>query len=156
MHAGALIGMMLGAFQPEATGAPVTLAQYLTVLHQRDRSILAWERFFESWDVLLCPPAMMAAFPHCAPGAPLQVDGQAMVYWQISAHTVLFNYTGHPALVLPYTRDRSGLPIGIQLVGKRWHEAQLLGIARAIETVSGGFQRPQTTDRASHRRDHSE
>ena len=146
MSAGALIGMMLGAFQPDNDGAPTTLAHYLAALHLRDQSILAWERFFAqgapAWDVLLCPPAMMTAFPHCEPGSPLQVDGQAVVYWQISAHTALFNYTGHPAIVMPYTQDREGLPIGIQLVGKCWDEARLLGIARAIAEISGGFQRP--------------
>jgi amidase len=85
---------------------------------------------------------MMTAFPHCEPGSPLQVDGQAAVYWQVSAHTTLFNYTGHPAIVLPYAQDREGLPMGIQLVGKRWHEARLLGVAQAIAEVSRGFQRP--------------
>ena len=141
--AGALIGMMLGAFQPDTDGAPTTLAHYLQALHRRDQSILAWEHFFEHWDVLLCPPAMMTAFPHCETGASLQVDGQAAVYWQVSAHTALFNYTGHPAVVLPYAQDREGLPMGMQLVGKRWHEARLLGMARAIAEVSGGFQRPE-------------
>jgi amidase len=76
LRAGALISMMLGAVAPDADGAAATLAQYLTALHRRDQSNLAWERFFESWDVLLCPPAMMTAFPHGEPGSPLQVDGQ--------------------------------------------------------------------------------
>jgi amidase len=142
MSAGALMSMMLGAFQPDNDAPPTTLAQYLTAQHRRDRSILAWERFFEQWDVLLCPPAMLTAFPHCEPGAPLRVDGHEEVYWQVSAHTTLFNYTGHPAVVLPYGHDRDGLPIGVQLVGKRWDEARLLGIAQAIAAVSGSFQRP--------------
>ena len=140
--AGALIGMMIGAFQPDNDGAPTTLAQYLTALHRRDQSILAWERFFERWDVLLCPPAMLTAFPHCEPGLPLQVDGQALLYWQVSAHTTLFNYTGHPAVVLPYAQDRDGLPIGVQVVAKRWDDARLLGVAQAISAVSGPFRRP--------------
>jgi amidase len=140
--AGALIGMMTGAFQPEAQEKPVTLAHYLEALHRRDQSILAWERFFDDWDVLVCPPSMMTAFPHCEPGSPLRVDGQEQIYWMVSAHSTLFNYTGHPAIVLPYTRDRDGLPLGIQLVGKRWNEARLLAIAKTISEVTGGFQRP--------------
>jgi amidase len=63
-------------------------------------------------------------------------------FWKVSAHTTLLNYTGHPAVVLPYGQDREGLPIGVQLVGKRWDEARLLGIAQVVAALSGGFQRP--------------
>jgi amidase len=105
--------------------------------------MLAWEQFFDTWDALLCPPAMVGAFPHCEPGSPIQVDGQTVDYWFVSAHCTLFNYTGHPAAVLPYARDRSGLPIGVQLVAKRWCDAQLLGIAQAVAKISGDFKRPE-------------
>jgi len=140
--AGELIGMMVGAFQPEENQPPTTLAHYLEALHRRDQSMLAWEQFFQSWDVLLCPAAMVTAFPHCEPGAPLRVDGQDVIYWMVSAHSTLFNYTGHPAAVLPYTQDRDGLPLGIQLVGPRWGESRLLAIAQALSAVTGAFRRP--------------
>src|SRR2546421_1238906 len=113
MSAGALIGMVTGAFQPEANEPPTTLAQYLEALHRRDQSMLTWEQFFEKWDVLLCPPSMMTAFPHCETGSPLRVDGREEVYWMVSAHGTLFNYTGHPAVVLPYKLDRDGLTIRV-------------------------------------------
>lgn len=140
--AGALIGMMTGAFQPDEQEPPTTLAHYLEALHRRDQSIFAWEQFFEKWDVLLCPPSMMTAFPHCEPGSPLLLDDQETVYWMVSAHSTVFNYTGQPAIVLPYKRDRAGLPLGIQMVGKRWGEARLLAIAKALAEVTGAFQRP--------------
>ena len=142
MNAGALIGMMVGAFQPEEQERPATLAQYLEALDRRDRSILAWEQFFEKWDVLLCPPSMVTAFPHCEPGSPLHVDGQEVSYYMTAAHGTVFNYTGHPAVVLPYKLDRDGLPIGIQVVGKRWDESRLLAMAKALSEVTGAFQRP--------------
>lgn len=85
---------------------------------------------------------MVTAFPHCEPGSPLRVDGNNVEYSIVSAHTTLFNYSGHPAVVLPYRRDRDGLPIGIQLVGKRWDESRLLAIVQALSTVTGEFQRP--------------
>jgi amidase len=138
--AGALIDLMLGAFQEQER--PTTLAQYLEALHRRDLSIAVWEQFFEKWDVLLCPPSMMTAFAHCEPGAPLSVDGQEVSYWMVSAHSTVFNYTGHPAVVLPYKLDRDGLPIGVQLVGKRWNESRLLAIAKAFSSVTGEFRRP--------------
>ena len=140
--AGQLIGMMLGTVQPGSQGEPATLAQYLKALDQRDQSIFAWEEFFESWDALLCPPALVTAFPHCEAGANLQMDGQPLNYWLVSAHGAIFNYTGHPAVVAPYTQDRDGLPIGVQLIGKRWDEARLLGITKAVSSITRGFQPP--------------
>jgi amidase len=139
---GALVGMMIGAVQPGEQEHPSTLGQYLDALDRRDQSIVAWEQFFDRWDVLLCPPSMTAAFPHCDPGSPIPVDGEEVAYWNVSAHGALFNYTGHPAVVLPYTLDRAGLPIGIQLVGKRWGEPRLLAVADALATITGGFRRP--------------
>ncbi len=41
-----------------------------------------------------------------------------------------------------YQRDREGLPIGIQIVGKRWSESCLLAMAKALTEVTGAFQRP--------------
>lgn len=140
--AGALIGMMTGATQPEAEQPPTTLAQYLEALHRRDQSMVAWEQFFQKWDTLLCPASMTTAFPHREGWSPLPIDGQEVDYGMAAAHCVLFNYTGHPAAVLPYQRDGDGLPIGIQMVGKRWDESRLLAIANALLTVTGEFQRP--------------
>src|SRR6266581_6895485 len=137
MRAGEMIEMITGAFQPQEQERPISLAQYLEALHRRDQSIMAWEQFFQAWDVLLCPPSMVTAFPHCETGTPLHVDGQEVAYWMVSAHGTLFNYTGHPAVVLPYRLDGAGLPIGIQLVGKRWDEARLLAMARALSEVTG-------------------
>ena len=139
---GKLIGMMLGAFQPEGNERSATLAQYLEALHQRDQSIVAWDQFFHSWDALLCPASMVTAFPHCEPGAALRVDSEKVDYWMVSAHGALFNYSGHPAVVVPHKLDREGLPIGVQLVGKRWEESRLLAIAKAVSSVTSGFQRP--------------
>lgn len=140
--AGELIGMITGAFQPEEQDRPTTLASYLEALDRRDRSMIAWERFFQQWDALLCPPAMTTAFPHCEAGTPLRVDGRDVDYWLVSAHATVFNYTGHPAVVLPYQRDRDGLPFGVQIVGKRWDEARLLAIAKALTALTGEFRRP--------------
>jgi amidase len=141
-RAGELIDMITGAFQLEGQDRPVTLAHYLEGLHIRDQSILAWECFFEEWDLLLCPPAMVTAFPHCPPGSPPRVDDQKVSYYLVSAYGTVFNYAGDPAVVLTYQRDREGLPIGIQLVGKRWSESRLLAAAQALTEMTDAFHRP--------------
>jgi aspartyl-tRNA(Asn)/glutamyl-tRNA(Gln) amidotransferase subunit A len=46
------------------------------------------------------------------------------------------NFTGHPAIALPCGFSKSGLPIGLQLIGQRWQESKLLAIARAYERAT--------------------
>jgi amidase len=140
--AGELIGMMVGAAQPDG-GEKLSLLRYLAVLQRRDRSISAWENFLADWDALLCPAAMTTAFAHCKAGTPLDVDGSAVDYFMVSGHSTLFNYSGHPSLVLPCTTDRQGLPAGVQLVGRRWSDSQLLALAAAMTPLTGGFRRPR-------------
>ena len=53
-----------------------------------------------------------------------------------------FNYSGHPAVVIPIGQTQKGLPIGLQIVGNRWREMELLTIAGQIEEILDGFQRP--------------
>ena len=62
------------------------------------------------------------------------------VRWEL--YPLVSENTGHPAVVLPYQRDRDGLPIGVQMVGKRWDESRLLAMAKALSEVTGAFQRP--------------
>ncbi|TSE01789.1 amidase [Mesorhizobium intechi] len=139
---GALIGMMMEAAQSKPPEQPTSVSRWFEALARRDKSILAWDRFFDDWDALLCPVAMSTAFPHCEPGTPIKVDGRDQDYWMLPAYGAVFNYSGHPALSMPCGEDRHGLPIGLQLVGKRWSEARLLGVAAAIEPLTGGFRRP--------------
>jgi amidase len=139
---GELIGMMLGAAQPDKDAPPPGLSGYFAALHKRDRSIVAWEKFLSQWDALLCPVSMTSAFPHCEAGTPLKVDGRDEDYWMVAGHGALFNYSGHPAIAMPCGLDGAGLPIGVQLVGKRWSESRLLAIAQALSPLTGGFRRP--------------
>ena len=47
--------------------------------------------------------------------------------------TQLFNLSGHPAIALPAGTTASGLPIGMQLVGRRNETDQLIAVAAAVE-----------------------
>jgi amidase len=53
-----------------------------------------------------------------------------------------YNLTGQPAITVPVAWDRTGLPIGVQLVGRPGEETMLLGVAAALEEA-----RPWTTRR---------
>jgi amidase len=82
----------------------------------------------------------LSALPHWHP---ITIDGHTVPYWlALGAYTSPFNLTGHPAVVLPLAHSGEGLPIGLQLVGKRWGEMKLLAIAARLAEVIGPFQRP--------------
>lgn len=51
----------------------------------------------------------------------------------MAAFTPLFNATGQPAISLPLHWSEAGLPIGVQLVGRPWGEAELIRLAAQLE-----------------------
>ena len=52
--------------------------------------------------------------------------------------TQLFDVTGHPAITIPCTRPAEGLPVGLQLVGRRGKTAELLVLAGEVERALEG------------------
>jgi amidase len=135
-------GLSFAVYPPKPDRPHLTLPAYLTLLDRRDAAIAAWERFFDDWDVLLCPPAMCTAFTHRKMGEPVAVDGVDQPYWRLLAYTCPFNLTGHPAGVMPLGFDRDGLPIGVQVVGKRWQDLRLLAIMKLLAERTQGYLRP--------------
>jgi amidase len=119
-------------------GTPSALA-YLEALHARDAFVRTWEAFFERWDALLCPVMMTTAFPHCERDGTVAVDGVDYPYALVPDYCRPFNLTGHPVVAMPIGFDRDGLPIGMQVVGRRWEDERLLGVARAIDATLGPF-----------------
>ena len=55
--------------------------------------------------------------------------------------TTSVNLAGLPAVVVPCGFDGAGLPIGMQLIGRRFDEATLLRIAGVYEAASGWRER---------------
>jgi len=149
-----LVGFVIGVFQPHPgntpPSSPSSLADYFTALNRRDYFIQTWEHFFTAWDVLLCPVAMTTAFPHRATGTPLNVDGATVRYWEEISHCTPFSLTGHPAVVIPLGQDQEGLPIGVQVVGRRWDDERLLAIAKLLTEVTGGYQKPPNYSLGEH------
>ncbi|MDR6100535.1 aspartyl-tRNA(Asn)/glutamyl-tRNA(Gln) amidotransferase subunit A [Agrobacterium larrymoorei] len=68
----------------------------------------------------------------------VDVDGQAHAFSEIiSRNTMIFDYTGFPALMLPSGHGRSGLPTGMQIVGRPGADALCLkaGVAFQASTA---------------------
>jgi amidase len=124
-------GYIVGAFPNSSEdGSPVTLGEYFIGLHRRDSFIASWEQFFADWDVLLCPADLFTAPRH----------GEAEPDYRVHPAD-LFSLTGHPSVVIPLERDHDGVPIGMQMVGRRWNDERVLAIAESLSEQTGGFRR---------------
>jgi amidase len=131
-------------------GAGTNLQGYASALTQRDIFIAKMESFLQGWDAWLCPVAALPAYPHTQTRNPIEqlsatveVDGRKIPYLlATSVYTGLFNLTGNPVVVLPLAHSKEGLPIGVQVVGKRWGDMALLSIAEQLTQLTEGVQPP--------------
>ncbi|NEO97504.1 MAG: amidase [Symploca sp. SIO2E9] len=122
---------------------PPNLAKYNAVLTERDYQIAQMDSFLERWDAWICPVSITPAFPHCSFGEPIKVDGVKFPYiLACGGYTMPLNLTGNPVVVIPIGQSKEGLPIGVQVVGKRWKDLELLAIATEVSKVIGDFQHP--------------
>jgi aspartyl-tRNA(Asn)/glutamyl-tRNA(Gln) amidotransferase subunit A len=92
-------------------------------------------RFFTTYDLLATPAVAVPPFPVGQP-PPLRVDGRAVGPRGWIAFTYPFNLTGVPAIVVPAGSTAAGLPVGLQLVGRRLDDARLLAAAAAFERAA--------------------
>jgi amidase len=120
-----------------------SLQGYFQTLTERDRFIAEMDAALEPWDVWICPVAVTTAFTHRPAWSAIDIDGRSYPHAVANGIYLLpFNLSGHPAVVMPIGQTQTGLPIGIQLVGKRWREMELLSITQTIDNTIGGFRQP--------------
>ena len=88
--------------------------------------------FFERFDLLLTPTLPCEAFP-VGQASPETISGQPTTYLGWTAFTYPFNLTGSPAATVPAGFTANGLPVGLQIVGRRGEDALVLSAAAAFE-----------------------
>jgi len=90
--------------------------------------------FFERYDLLLTPTVASPPFPHgiLYPG---EIDGVKVGREASSIFTYPFNLTGQPAASVPCGFTKDGLPIGLQIVGRRFDDVTVLRASAAFETA---------------------
>ncbi len=122
---------------------PPTLDKYAAILSERDRIMTMMDRFLAKWDAWICPVSISPAFSHRSFGKPIEVDGVKYPYLLAAGgYTMALNVTGSPVVVIPIAESKEGLPIGIQIVGKRWQDLEILSIAKEINKAIGTFKNP--------------
>ena len=99
-------------------------------------------RFLSGYDVLACPTVSLEPGP-VVEEFPSEIDGQPMDdYIEWLRFSFLSTTAGLPAISIPAGFTKSGLPVGLQLIGPPRGEAKVLEVARAIELAVGAMQTP--------------
>ncbi len=94
--------------------------------------------FASGVDAILTPATPSAAF-----GLGEMADADPVAMYLNDVFTVTVNLAGLPGVALPTGLDAQGLPLGLQLIGQPWGEADLLNIAQVLETAAGFVSKPR-------------
>jgi amidase len=124
-------------------GAGISPREYAEALEQKDNVSDAFNEFFDLFDIWITPVSAIPAFKHQKTGKRIPINKSTLPYTQAF---ILFNFplavTGHPILVIPIGQTKAGLPVGVQIHAKRWHDYRLLQIGVELEKLTDGFQLP--------------
>ena len=115
-------------------GARHDAAAIAATVRRREPIVRALENFFDEYDLLIAPTAPVTAWP--IESVPTMIGGQPVGPRGHAAFTPLFNYCGVPACSVPVGRVR-GLPVGLQIIGRRFDDALVMRAAAAITSMLG-------------------
>ena len=106
-------------------------AYYKKAQNLRGTIVNAFNRAFEKCDVILAPTVPMTAFElGRAVADPVET-------YQTDICTVPVNIAGLPAVSVPCGFNTNGMPIGMQIIGKSFGEAEILNVAYKYQQAMG-------------------
>lgn len=113
------------------TGRGITALDYLRTHQERAKLSQQLAIFFDTYDLLVSPT--LAVPPFVIDTRPQEIGGQPAKPMGWNAFTYPFNLTGNPAASIPCGWIEDGLPIGFQIVGRRFADALVLQASAAFE-----------------------
>ena len=129
-----------------ARGVLLPHREWLGLDNERTFMRQAWADFFQEWDILLCPAAASAAWPHDQAGERhdrmitvngKQQPGVAQMFWAGYPNMVYLPSTVSPAGLSP-----EGLPLGLQAVAAEGEDKTAIEFCRLVANEIIGFQAP--------------
>ncbi len=121
-----------GLVEVAAQGAKITMLETIDAAQKRGALGVLMNRFHQDYDLLLTPTLPLAAFEAGKEIADV-VKEKRWTDW--SPFSYPFNLTQQPAASIPCGFTKSGLPVGLHIVGPRYADALVLRAARAFETL---------------------
>lgn len=111
-------------------------AYYLKALKTKALIKQAFDKAFESYDILLAPVS-----PSAAPKLGESLTDPLKMYLG-DIYTISVNLAGLPGISIPAGTNKKGLPIGVQMIGSCYSEAKLLRAAYTFEQTRT-YERPE-------------
>ena len=115
-------------------GASYTDTDYSAALDWTEGVIRQFDNLFEDYDLLLSPTMAVTAFPvDRYPGLLADPEAYPNAGWSLLALTHPINTVGCPVASVPCGFDSDGMPVGLQIVGRRGDEATVIAASAAFE-----------------------
>lgn len=113
-----------------------SLEDYLTAIQRRATFACQVHALFDAYDFLLTPTLPILPFDADLIAPPeLDTHDSALPWACWTPFTYPFNLSGNPAASLPCGWSDTGLPVGLQVVGPRFADADVLQFCSAIEAI---------------------
>lgn len=112
-----------------------SLLDYVRATVERNAYWAEVRRLFERYDLLLTPTLPLTAF-EILKNTPDHIAGRPVRGLNWSPFTYPFNLTGQPAASVPCGFTAEGLPVGLQIVGRRHADATVLRASAAFEALA--------------------
>jgi Asp-tRNA(Asn)/Glu-tRNA(Gln) amidotransferase A subunit family amidase len=108
-------------------------------IDQRKQVYEVMYQYFKDYDILITPtlpcPAIKPGWLESGTTFPT-IGRKALSIMSWMTYTYPFNMTGLPAVSIPSGWSNTGLPIGMQIVGRRFDEKTVLQVSKAFEEIS--------------------
>jgi len=124
----------------------VTHYEWLEMNRERLQLRNDWADFFARYDIILMPVCVVPPFRHLDEEAkkekPLRVNGEPKEYREALRWTTVVGQCYLPSTVAPVGLGTSGLPVGIQVVGRYGADRNTIRFAGLLSSVCGGYVPP--------------
>ncbi|GHD20712.1 amidase [Tianweitania populi] len=128
--------------------AELPITRYAWGERERAQMFLRTMAFFDDYDLLVCPTGIMEPFPCDWRRVDKLHDHEFDAYIDWIAITYTISLLGCPSISVPCGFTKSGMPVGLQLVGRPRGEADLLAAAQIFEDIVGALGRTPVDPRA--------